>query len=424
MIKLIVLNLLFSISAYASDQKLDWGKLNLKFDQAKVIDNHIRGLNCWGTLFYLLGLSDKLEYQHDDIMVSFLSGNNCKKLPPNITHPAGTIVHFADGLTARHSYLLGPDQMAWQKFGPDPSQYVYKEPHYKVVKWYNDIFDFRGEAGAVEYYNCGLPSQRFIKIFDLYSRFDSDKPYLIEELNLFASAALSHQNNFDDSEIFAILSMFRSMLGQNKQIKLPDPSASNFNKNFKDNYIKLTSSLLINKTPEKLKQNLQFLFSGFINELNVDLAISMLNSLGGPKILNDVSLARVFNTLALISSKQILNSNEINRFSILLSEASTKNKLFLFHSDSHNIDHLPLFERKELENTLIFRWLISVAKEWDHTKNIGSGTHISLNYLYTHIGIPYFAALPPHEEFNKMYYRPDLFPHNVFPNSHDLTDEW
>lgn len=118
---------------------IKWNELDRRYSKISEAYNKapFNGPNCWGVIFYTLGFVDELTYIDTPYMDSLLSSSHCKKPQFSGKYLPGLISNFRDDRGELiHSFLVGNDDLAWQKFNPSEYSLITKELPLQVSQWY------------------------------------------------------------------------------------------------------------------------------------------------------------------------------------------------------------------------------------------------------------------------------------------------
>ncbi|MGH1468351.1 MAG: hypothetical protein ACRBBP_05660 [Bdellovibrionales bacterium] len=133
MLKFAFVFFIFSSSASAFDPSVieqRYTDAALKYNESEILS---RNANCWGTLLNITGLTQGLSVSDYAPVLGFFQSKHCKQVVPNDNGDFFTHIDGSDG--AYHSYYVGPDLNAWQKFDPSSYSLIKKESHEEILAW-------------------------------------------------------------------------------------------------------------------------------------------------------------------------------------------------------------------------------------------------------------------------------------------------
>lgn len=373
-------------------------------------DLNFNSPNCWGTLLYITGLMDDLAYSDYAPVLGFFQSKHCQKInSPNRSGDFFTHIDGPDG--ALHSYYVGPDQNAWQKFDPSPYSLIVKEPHEKIMSWYQLLANFDGSKYQYTFYSCNQPKGSFTDILKVYKHRDSES---IETILSLISSKLNEKKP-DPGELILLLYTLESIVHQNKFYY----GLSNMTEELRP-YDTIVTDLLSKVIYLAKKEDQDLLNSVLSFYLNPKTLINILDKiieLGGPERISKTNLELIFRRISLFVNNdahrsELYRSKTFNNFVSLITDLNSEEYSFLVKPF-----YLSLKEQS-LTDPALLSWLEQIIEETTDSGVLHSTKHYILYHFHLQgVEVPFrFHTEPDEDTFFELQF--NLAAGHYFPNSY------
>jgi len=365
--------------------------------------------NCWGTMFNVVGIDENLDYLDSGPVVSFFLSESCEQKDEAFGH---SFVHIDSAEGAMHSYYLGSDMMAWQKFDPNEFSLIVKEPHEEVIDWYNKLEDYAYDKPfKVSYFNCDKPNQRFQELFNMYINPSKN----VDDVLSFINLDLENES-FDMGLYWMMLYSIEMKTSGPRYLREDLPESL---KSYED-----VISLIKEKILESTDASDSFALNALLDfYLDTDFFLKILTKMNEAESLSEVddtTLKKVLYKIEHFASDEsaiqsLLGSSVFNDFVHKLVQNENLLK-------PHFLTDLMTMPQVKESMPQIYNWMLRISRSWVSDYVSSASQHYILFQLFEN-GIleePIFPTVPDPDYYHQIDF--SLAPGNLFPNSY--IDGW